>query len=120
MIRLLGVALAFLVSCGFTHMQANDDSISIPPLAPSSEETPVHAPDFENACSHKIQSYARERGWALDRPLVTKSSKWGLIWRIDFHIKSRNVSQSDVNRIVCWDGDEEVMISIGISEPPLY
>ena len=97
-------------------MIAHGQSLSdFPSLEPVGETAIAEDRTFEQKCLSRVEQVAPGDRWRLGTPLLTKSDKWGLIWRADFTIAGVDISPL-VNRIVCWQspsGDVSINIAIG-------
>jgi hypothetical protein len=72
-----------------------------PPMAPDSEELVLPSdPEFERACLVSVSHMAEKQKWRYKNSILTRSEKWGLIWRVDFEILDSYHSGSAVNRII--------------------
>jgi hypothetical protein len=87
-----------------------------PPLAPGAE-TPISPPltPHPECVAQALQTLAITHGRLL-RALVTRSRRWGDVWRADF--ETPDVDPPLVNRIVCWQG-EAMQIAVGQNLAPL-
>ena len=91
-----------------------------PPLVPTEEsEIEGHA-DFVAACHETARVLlGNKREW--DAQLLTRSDKWGVVWRADFAAAGMNLSPL-INRVVCWqkpNGAFHIHTAIGQNIPPL-
>src|SRR5437867_1190985 len=93
------LALSAVVAAGIGPASGQDGE---PPLSPGSE-TPISPPRTPHAeCVAKVlQTLAASHG-RLQRALVTRSRRWGDVWRADF--ETDEVEPPLVNRAVCWQG----------------
>jgi hypothetical protein len=74
----------------------------IPPMVPDRETVVAHEPIFVEACTAAFAADAEKFGWSYGKSLLTRSQKWGLIWRVDFVIPERAASSRWINRAMCW------------------
>jgi hypothetical protein len=74
----------------------------IPPLVPDRETVVAYEPIFVEACTAAFADDAVKFGWSYGKSLLTRSQKWGLVWRVDFVIAERAASSRFVNRAMCW------------------
>jgi hypothetical protein len=86
-----------------------------PPLAPGPEIaiSPAQTPHTE-CVARLIKTLAATHG-RLQRAMVTRSRRWGDVWRADF--ETDDVEPPLINRAVCWQG--AVQIAMGQSLAPL-
>lgn len=95
-----------------------------PPL--DVDEASVKADDraFAGKCLSIVEDrFAVEswQSWQLGQTSLTRSSKWGLVWRADFSILSEGRWHS-CNRVLCWenaDGTPILMIAFRTDLTPL-
>jgi hypothetical protein len=86
-----------------------------PPLEPAGE-TPIAPPQTPQAdCVAQVLQAISASDGRLERALVTRSRRWGEVWRADF--ERADVDPPLVNRAVCWQG--QVQIAVGQSLAPL-
>jgi hypothetical protein len=90
-----------------------DDIPESPPFEPNAEVVLVHLPTFVDACKALIAEDAERFEWSFGNSLLTRSERWGLIWRVDFTTKYGGPGPNHTNRIVCW-GDASGS-SLGLS-----
>src|SRR6516165_11079464 len=98
--------------------QANDPE-SFPPISPEGETVVPESPSFLAACLSHSNQMVQSSGWLLGTQLLTRSDKWGAIWRVDFKIPGEDISPL-VNRIICWQEPNErinIMYAIGQDVP---
>jgi hypothetical protein len=91
-----------------------------PPVAPDCESPAAPDASFLETCLALSREMADPARWELGVPLLTKSEKWGFVWRSDFKIPDQ--PYSSVNRIICWRGAGDkfsIMLAIGQDVPPL-
>jgi hypothetical protein len=95
-----------------------------PPLAPEAEMVTADVAFSENCLATVNDFIAKSNGrlqWELGRPLVTRSDKWGLIWRVDFNDGGPDLAPY-ISRIVCWKtpGTDKLNIEVAVfNTPPL-
>ena len=92
-----------------------------PPTEPTGEHVIQDASAFGADCLGQAQDLAAAGRLELGTPLLTRSDKWGVVWRVDFKIAGQDL-QPLVNRIVCWnkpDGSRHIEVAIGQSIRPL-
>jgi hypothetical protein len=67
-------------------------------------------PLFVAACKAVIVDEAERFGWSLGNSLLTRSAKWGLVWRVDFFLDGQfSPSPPWFNRAVfCGEKDGTV------------
>ena len=117
----------FFIVCGVLGLgsamsaQTNDDEL-FPPIAPEGEEVSSASASFLDACVANSADLVAAGRWELGKPVVTRSGKWGTIWRVDFNIPGNNLSPL-INRIICWQRPDDekfkIMFAIGQSVSPL-
>jgi hypothetical protein len=71
-----------------------------PPWVPDHEAV-VDEPSFVEACKEAFTDQAQKLEWVFERSLLTRSQKWGLVWRPDFVVAGR-ASPDLINRAMCW------------------
>jgi len=88
---------------------------SRPPIAVDATRETAATPDeeFSKECKLLADSFIAGRDWPLGEPLVTTSTEWGSIWRVDFEVEGHNYAPF-VNRITCWK-DEKGVLSISVA-----
>jgi len=72
-----------------------------PPLEPKEEIVLLDEPTFLNACKTLIAEDAEKFEWSFGKSLLTRSERWGLIWRVDF-VTRYSPAPNCTNRIMCW------------------
>ena len=80
-----------------------------PALAPSQDEVILRdGHSFTEVCVSHFADAAKMFGWRFGNSILTRSSEWGLVWRIDFELATvpRGGELGLVNRIVCWRKSE--------------
>jgi hypothetical protein len=80
-----------------------------PNLAPSQGEVVLpDDPSFTEGCMSHFADAAQRFGWRFGKSILTRSSEWGLVWRVDFELASvpPGGDLGLVNRIVCWRKSE--------------
>ena len=87
----------------------------LPPLNPAGETpiTPTRTPHAD-CIATALQALAATHG-RLERALVTRSRRWGEVWRADF--ESSDGPPPLINRVVCWRGDMQIAVAQDL--PPL-
>ena len=84
-----------------------------PSLAPESE-TLAEGEAFAQDCLARIMAMAKNLEFQLaGPPLLTRSERWGLIWRTDFVYARENIA---VNRFVCAERGRDgpaIVVAIG-------
>jgi hypothetical protein len=78
-----------------------------PPLVPTNEVVLAPDPAFEAECMSEISDGAKEDNWRFKNSILTKSEKWGIVWRIDFDMPGQPANYGLVNRVACWRKPEE-------------
>jgi hypothetical protein len=74
----------------------------LPPSPPLSAAREVEVEDakFEERCWSSISVKIRDK-YLFGDPLVTRSNKWGVVFRADFSVRSET-EISPKNRVICW------------------
>jgi hypothetical protein len=96
-------------------MDPNAQGVETPSLDPDEQVVTADNPEFVTKCLSLIDKFLSGKNWPLNRTMVTRSEKWGLVWRADFTIPDLDSSHS-TNRFVCWelpDGNMAIEIAIG-------
>jgi hypothetical protein len=74
-----------------------------PPLAPGGDEVALPADlAFEADCKAAVAESIEKFEWRFDNALLTRSDKWGLVWRADFTISGNRAETIYINRLTCW------------------
>ena len=96
---------------------------SLPPVVPATGELVViNEPLFSAECLLFLESKDVAKNWKLGKPLLTRTDRWGAVWRVDFEIGADHVLAL-TNRIVCWrnsSGELQLLIAIGQKVSPLH
>jgi hypothetical protein len=79
------------------------ESYEMPPLVPDHETVVADEQYFVDACNAVFAEQAQRFEWVFGKSLLTRSHRWGLIWRTDFVVANRPSSYL-VNRAMCWGG----------------
>jgi hypothetical protein len=91
-----------------------------PPAEPQ-DETAARDDLFAQACRDAFAHVESDLGWKIGNSLVTRSDRWGFIWRADLDVRAGPPSL--VNRIICWgSGGRDIAGTatvFGRSIPPL-
>jgi hypothetical protein len=96
-------------------MSDEHPEIEAPPLEPIGEAASGEHLEFSARCLALIAPFVSKSNWELKRKLVTRSPKWGLIWRGDYAIA--DLAPRLVNRIMCWEGaDGKLLIEIAVGQ----
>ncbi|QOG22038.1 hypothetical protein [Bradyrhizobium sp. SEMIA] len=99
-------------------MSSEHSDIDTPPLEPIDEVTEHEHSDFSARCLAFVAPLLSKGNWEPKRELVTRSPKWGLIWRGDYAIA--DLAPRLVNRIMCWEGaDGKLLIEIAVGQQRL-
>ncbi len=94
----------------------------IPPWVPDRETVLADETSFVEACEATFSADAQKFQWVFEKSLLTRSQRWGLIWRADFVIAGRPKSSHMINRAMCWgcaDGIEGTAVGFGQRIAPL-
>jgi hypothetical protein len=95
--------------------QMRDDLLERPPLEPEEDVVIVDEPTFLNACKSLIAEDAERFEWSFGNALLTRSEKWGLIWRVDFTTKYGGPVTNRTNRIICWGDASGSFLGLSVS-----
>ena len=104
-----------------TSMDTYAQGVESPSLDPDGQIVTADNTAFTEKCLSLIDKFSLGKNWRLRQPLLTRSEKWGVVWRVDFTISDADSSHL-VNRIVCWevpDGNISMEIAIGQHLTPL-
>lgn len=131
MTKLFATALTILIlsvapKTATASPAGQENSDLIPPLAPSSDETPVLAvPAFpihveldaclESAGRMLANSVHAALHVRIGRPFLTLNQKWGFLLRADF--TRDDVALPLVNRVLCWQNGQ--LVASKLLLPPL-
>jgi len=97
-------------------MSSEHSDIDAPALEPIGEVTESVQLEFTARCSSHVAPFLLKGNWEFQRGLVTRSSKWGLVWRGDYTIADFTSPQL-INRIVCWEGsDGQLLTEIAVGQ----
>jgi hypothetical protein len=88
-------------------MSRDKEFRNMPPVAMSNAEIAIDDFEFSTECDEAIADLRKMGGWKLLSKIVTKSRKWGLLWRADFHTTDTEVDF--VNRVICRRGDDGII-----------
>jgi hypothetical protein len=92
---------------------------AVPPLTPDREaaEAPPQTPSA--ACVARLVSRVNRDGGQVARSLVSRSERWGEVWRADVVYPADRPSdhKAAVNRAVCWN--DQLQFARGQALPPL-
>jgi hypothetical protein len=102
-------------------MDTHAQGVETPSLDPDGQILTADNTTFTTKCVSLVDKVSSGKNWQLGQPLLTRSEKWGLVWRVDFKISDADFSPL-VNRIVCWeiaDGNNAIDIAIGQHVAPL-
>jgi hypothetical protein len=80
-------------------MRADAQRLETPSLEPDEEIALGDNDAFVRECLSLVDNFG---GWQLGRTVLTRSERWGLVWRADFTISGADLSPL-LNRIVCWE-----------------
>ena len=97
---------------------AKKDVANLPPIVPLNEETAGDEMAFVSECYRRLGDTT---GWNMGNTLLTRTERWGLLWRADFNEKSSE--PGTISRVICWDepgsGRQFVMFARDRNIPPL-
>jgi hypothetical protein len=86
-----------------------------PPSVPASDETQIKPdPSFEAECMAALADTANQNNWQFKNSLLTRSEKWGLVWRVDF-VTPVGTRPGAGNRATCWRLPEQAEGELGLS-----
>jgi hypothetical protein len=87
-----------------------------PPADPATEEVAADDPTFVEECRSAVDHFVARLAMQLGQHLLTRSDKWGLVWRVDFIYFDHDLSPY-INRIVCWRTDNgKVAVSFTVGQ----
>lgn len=92
-----------------------------PPLEPTGEQQVAGNEAFLASCRAALDDIPITREWKLGPDLLTRTDRWGLVWRADFELPGESLAPL-INRLVCWQkegGDLTLEFAIGQSVSPL-
>ena len=102
-------------------METYPQGVDSPSLDPDGHIVTADNTTFTGKCLSLVDKFSSGNNWRLGQPLLTRSERWGLVWRVDFTFSDAEPSHL-VNRIVCWefpDGNVSIEIAIGQHLTPL-
>lgn len=100
-----GVLVISLTSWERTMAQSNEfPSMSV--VKEDEVELPAD-PSFSSACMKRLSNVESKLGWRFGRSILTRSKKWGLIWRVDLQPPEASNKSTFLSRIVCWRASDE-------------
>jgi hypothetical protein len=73
-----------------------------PSLVPENGEVAISDPAFVQECKATFADAAEKLDWHFGDFVLTRSEKWGLIWRIDFVVGRKPNEAKTVYRAICW------------------
>jgi len=91
-------------------MSDQHQNIEAPLLDPTGEVVADGPSEFTARCSALIAPFVLKSNWEFQRELVTRSPRWGLIWRGDYAIADLAAPHL-INRIMCWEGADGQLLS---------
>ena len=97
------------------EVEAMSQTPELFPTVPSESETVVqNDPSFTDACKAKVADAAEKFGCRFENSILTRSEKWGLVWRADFKIKNQSSETGLINRVICWrePGATEIRLAV--------
>ncbi len=108
------LALSAVFAAGLAPSPGFEDE---PPLSPGAE-TPVSPPQTPHSdCVAKVLRTLSASHARLDRAMVSRSRRWGDVWRADF--ETDDVDPPLVNRAVCWQGAARIAVSQSLAPLPV-
>jgi hypothetical protein len=109
--------------CGLPMSAQAADEHEFPPVQPVSETTLPDDPSFVEECLSSLRNNPVAKGWEFGPSILTRSEKWGMVWRADVKIPDSDFAPQLVNRVICWrkssDAKLNIQIAIGQKVPPL-
>lgn len=81
----------------------SENFIAGPPLAKEVGEIEIFDADFDQQCLALFQRMAENQGWRIKQAMITKSAKWGRLWRADFDVRGLTYRSAMLNRLMCWE-----------------
>jgi hypothetical protein len=92
-----------------------DHDQMFPPITPDDDEDVLPAdPSFASECMSAIAADAEQFEWRFNNAILTRSKRWGLVWRVDFTTQRASANTAFINRVTCWRLDEAAGDDIGI------
>jgi hypothetical protein len=94
------------------------DVYETPPVDPAGEPLIQADPAFAADCMARARALADGMSGELGIPIVTRSERWGPVWRVDFTVPGAGLGPPLVNRIICWiksDGAFHIDVALGQS-----
>ncbi|MCK1393645.1 hypothetical protein [Bradyrhizobium sp. 1] len=96
-------------------MSEQHPDIEAPPLMPTGEIAANENSEFNARFLAFVVPFLEKSNWEFQQGLVTRSAKWGLIWRGDYAIA--DLAARLINRIMCWEGaDGKLLIEIAVGQ----
>ncbi len=96
-------------------MISEHSDIEAPPLEPTGEIMRVEDPAFKERCLSVVNQYTSGMNWELERELLSRSPRWGLVWRGDYALV--DLAPNLVNRIMCWEGaDGKLVVEVAVGQ----
>ncbi len=90
--------------------------IEAPPLDPAGESAATDDSVFTEKCLLLVEKFTSRINWRLDRSLLSRNAKWGLVWRGDFNIADLPLPRL-INRIMCWQGsDGKIVLEVAVGQ----
>lgn len=101
---------------GSLQMNAQDLS-EWPPLEPEGSGIVGNLPDFVSDCRIFVEGTFNDadEDWRWGGSILTRSEKWGLVWRADVFYKREELSHF-VNRVICWKGASKPVVKIAVGQ----
>jgi hypothetical protein len=84
----------------------NDAEKTYPGPEPNGETPVSENPAFVSACMAVVATTVAPTRWRPGNFIITHSSDWGFVFRIDLLADYRAKNSALVNRFVCWSADE--------------
>ena len=103
-------AAALLAACTATHPQLPAELPPMPPDAPQADEVVVDDPNDSVVVNCAKYADAFKRIETITKVVVTRSKKWGTIWRAD--VSATGYNPPILSRIVCWNSGPGRAISV--------
>ena len=73
-----------------------------PPISPGEEEEVLPRDlEYENGCLSSVSGMTEKLKYQFKNSLLTRSQKWGLVWRVDFVVLgSYSYGSNSINRMI--------------------
>lgn len=89
----------------------NPAETRFPSPVPDGDVPVADNPAFVSACMSAASEHAAAMGWRLGKSILTHSSVWGFVFRIDFRTRFHVENSKFANRLVYWSADQDDTIA---------